>query len=157
MKIKRRLGRVLSILVLCMLLVWIMASANSISAFNDIPSLLFISIISTAMLVFTNQWTDYIRAIKIAMGAIEFTTKELKASRNAIDLSIKTIYAAGIIGTIVGWVQLVILMSDPKSMTLGMAVGILTLLYALIINMVQYAIKSMITKEIIYRENENTK
>jgi flagellar motor component MotA len=155
MKKKRSVGRIISILMLGIVLFWIMASANSFYAFIDIPSLLFITLISIAMLVFTNQWSDYFRAIKISMGVTEFTTKEYKASRNAMDLSIRTVLVSGIIGSMVGMVQLVLLTSELESMAAGMAVGILTLLYALIINIVQYAIKSMITKEIIYRENED--
>lgn len=89
------------------------------------------------------------------MGGTEFTTKEYKASRNAMDLSIKTIFVAGVIGTITGLIQLVVLTDDLQSITAGLAVGILTVLYALIINTVQYAIKSMITKEIIYRDYED--
>lgn len=155
MKLKRSRGRILSILVLLLLLLWIMTSANHYTAFIDIPSLLFVSLMSIALLVFTNQWSDYVRAIKISMGVTEFTTKEYKASYNAMDLSIKTIFASGVIGSIVGMIQLYLLLSDVSSMGLGMAIRILTFLYALIINMVQYAIKSMIAKEIIYRDNED--
>ena len=137
-----------------LLLLWITGSGNNLYAFIDFPSLMFISLISISMIVFSNQWSDYVRAIKISMGATEFTTKEYKASRNAMDLSIRTVFIAGVIGTIIGLVQLVVLTDDPNSIAAGMAVGILTLLYALIINIVQYAIKSMITKEIIYRDYE---
>jgi len=154
MKKKKSIGRIISIIILALLLFWITGSANTMYAFKDLPSLLFISFISISMIVFSNQWSDYVRAIKISVGATEYTTKEFKASRNAMDLSIKTVFVSGVIGTIVGLVQLVVLTDDPESIAAGMAVGILTLLYALIINIVQYAIKSMITKEIIYRDHE---
>ncbi|MBI9013272.1 MAG: hypothetical protein JEZ08_13650 [Clostridiales bacterium] len=154
MKKKKSVGRLISIVVLVLFLFWILALAGNIYAFIDAASLIFIVVISISMLVFSNQWSDYVRAIRISMGATEFTTKEYRASRNAMDLSIRTAFVSGVIGTIVGLVQLVVLTDDPQSITAGMAIGILTLLYALIINIVQYAIKSMITKEIIYRDYE---
>ena len=154
MKKKKSIGRLISIILLALLLFWITTSGNTKNAFLDIPSLIFVSLISISMIVFSNQWSDYVRAIKISVGATEYTTKEFKASRNAMDLSIRTVFVSGVIGTIVGLVQLVVLTDNPESVAAGMAVGILTLLYALIINIVQYAIKSMITKEIIYRDHE---
>jgi len=154
MKKKKSIGRIISIIILALLLFWITGSGNTKYAFIDLPSLLFISFISISMIVFSNQWSDYVRAIKISIGVTEYTTKEFKASRNAMDLSIRTVFVSGVIGTIIGLVQLVVLTDNPESIAAGMAVGILTLLYALIINIVQYAIKSMITKEIIYRDHE---
>ncbi len=42
----------------------------------------------------------------------------------------------------------------PESAAAGFAIAGLSILYAMMINIVQYAIKSMINKEIIYRDHD---
>ncbi len=64
-------------------------------------------------------------------------------------------FLSGVIGTVVGIISYLMILEDPTSfLGAAAAVALLTLLYACVINIVQYAIKAMIEKEIIYRDYE---
>jgi len=152
---KSHLGRYVAIGFLVLILVVATTFGTGLMGFIDPASMLIIAVMSISMIVFSNHWSDYVRAMRIAIGNFECTTKELKASKNAMDLSIKAVFLSGIIGTVVGIISYLMILEDPTSfLGAAAAVALLTLLYACVINIVQYAIKAMIEKEIIYRDYE---
>jgi ABC-type protease/lipase transport system fused ATPase/permease subunit len=155
MKAKKSIVRLISIVMLVVMLFWMLASYDKVSSFFDTGTILFITIIPLSMIIFSNQWSDFIRAISIAMGSTEFTTREYKASLNAITLSMNCVLMSGIFGTLAGVImQLSYMNMYPESAAAGFAIAGLSILYAMMINIVQYAIKSMINKEIIYRDHD---
>lgn len=155
MKKRNSVGRLIGIIILLGSLIYIAISSGAFSSVIDLPSLLLIVVINVSMILFSNQWTDYVRAFKIAMGQREFTTKEMKVSKNAMNLSIHIVFLSGFLGTVIGWVQIAARLSTSESLKAGMAVAALTTLYALMLNLIQLSIKSTINKEIIYRSNED--
>jgi len=143
--------------IILLFLIWIGAifisgGPSGIRAFIDFPSLLIVVIIILSMLMFAGQLSDYSRAIRIGMGETEYTMKELKSSSIAINLAIKICYLSGITGTIIGIMQILIYIHDPANFGPVVSVSLITLFYALFINIIQYAIKAKIDKEIVYRE-----
>jgi len=147
--------RIIGIILLFLILagaIYIGGGPSAITAFIDFPSLLIVVIIILSMLLFTGQLTDYSRAISIGMGKTEYTMKELKSSSIAINLSIKICYLSGIIGTFIGIIQILRHLDDPSSVGPAISVSFLTVFYSLFINVIQYAIKAKIDKEIVYRE-----
>jgi len=146
--------RVAGVVLLIVLLLWVMALSGQMYAFIDFASLIFVVFICLSLLLFTNQISDYLRAFRFSAGNHEFTTKELKASENTMSFSIKVMFLAGLLGSLVGFVQIGHL-GDPDSLTfVRMAVSSLTFVYACILNLIQISIKSILTKEIIYRNHE---
>lgn len=122
----------------------------------DIPSLIIIIIPTIVMLIFADLMGDYVRAYKIAWGDVQYTTKELKASKEAMNLSIKLVMIMGIVGIIIGAVSSLIQIREVNEIHFYFAVVcvvLLTGLYAGLINLVQYSVLAKINKEIIYREN----
>ena len=105
------------------------------------------------MCIFAGLGTDYLRAYKIAFGNTKYTLKENQSSSLAIGLMIKIVYLSGIIGSLVGAVQVLRFLDDPTNFGVAISVAGLTLFYALFINIIQHAIKARVDKEVIYKEN----
>lgn len=145
-------------LILITLLIFItIISGGNFSNFIDPFSILFILILSTLILSLSKQSNDYIRAIKIATGNTDFTKKEYMASENAINLSIKSIYMSGILGSLIGFIQIATFSSSLEMTIASSRVAILTFFYAIVINIIQYAIKSSISNQLIYRNTDLNK
>lgn len=154
---KSNLGvRIFGVVVLIAVLIaaiFIGGGEYGLGAFIDFPSVLIVVIIPLSMLMLAGQVTDYLRAIQIAGGRSDFTLKEFKSSSIAIGLTIRMIYMSGVIGTLVGVMQILIYLSDPANIFPALSVSLLTLFYALFFNSLHYAIKAKIDKEIVYRES----
>lgn len=130
-----------------------MIGSTSLRSVIDFPSLVIVILIPCSVLSFADQWPDYLRAISIAMGNTEFTSKEYKASRNALRLSIRLFWMSGIIGTLIGFVLILSNLDSINSVGQSMAIGSLTLLYSMVFNMLHYGIFAKVEKELIYREH----
>ncbi len=128
---------------------------NSLLCFVDIPSFIVILLPVVVMLIFTDLMVDYIRAVKFVWSKNEHTINELKASVEAVNLSIKLVSTMGIVGTMIALVVIFTKHTpiDEYFFTY-LSVGILTILYALIFNLVQLPIRYALLKEIIYKENK---
>lgn len=134
----------------------LVGDASSMIVYFDMASLLLIVVPTLVMLIFADLMGDYVRAYKIAWGNVEYTTKELKASKEAMNLSIKLVVIMGIVGIIIGTVSSLIQINEVHEIYFYFAVlsvVLLTGLYAGLINLVQYSVLAKINKEIIYREN----
>ncbi len=119
----------------------------------DTPSLVIVVFPVIFILIFAGLWGDYTRAYKFAMGNKEYTTKELKASVLALDLSIKITAITGGIGTVIGVMFSLANLTDLSYLGVYLTVIIITVLYALVFNLIQMPIRTNIQKELIYREN----
>ncbi len=124
-----------------------------VTLFLDIPSLTIVVFPLIYILVFSGLWVDYIRAYKFVAGNKEFTTKELKASVLALDLGIKTTSILCGIGTVVGVIASLADISTLEYLGVYLSILLITVLYALIINLIQIPIRTCIKKELLYREN----
>lgn len=120
----------------------------------DSGSLFIVLLIPLSMMIFSNVVDDFWRAIKISMGQTEFTTKEFKASLNAIELSIKCVFVSGLVASMAGIIVNLVNINVHESVFTGFAIACIAFMYSLIINTVQYAIKTIIKKELIYRSND---
>ncbi len=155
---KQIVKKAVLILVAVFLLTWILlyvsgGNINGAMIFVDWPSLIIVVFPVFFILVFADLWSDYVRAYKFALGNKDFTTKELKASVEAIDLSVKITVITGGIGTLVGLMSSLVNITDLSYIGVYLAVVIITALYALIFNLIQMPIRARIKKELIYREN----
>lgn len=145
--------RGIGIFLLLGVLAYAILMGSHLSVFMDTASMVIVLFITYAMLMFSGTFTDYIRGIAIAMGKTEYILKEYRASSLAMALSIKLCFMSGFIGSIIGVVQMLRTLDDISYIGPFFAVAVLTVFYALCINLIQYAIKARIDKEIIYREN----
>ncbi len=153
-KVKKGILVVVGIIALVVLL-YLVTGGNIAMAgiFLDIPSLVIIVFPLIFILLFSDTWGDYIRAYKFVAGNKEYTTKELKASVLALDLSINITSITGGIGTLIGIMISLVNIADFEMLGVYLAIILITVLYALIINAVQMPIRTCIKKELVYREN----
>ncbi len=145
------------ILVAVVLLFFVLLAAvggeiSRVVIFVDWPSFMIVVFPVLFILAFADLWGDYTRAYKFAFGNKEFTTKELKSSIVALDLSIKMTGLTGAIGTVVGVMSCLTNIVDLSWIGIYVSVIIITVLYALIFNLIQMPIKAKIKKELLYRE-----
>jgi type III secretory pathway component EscS len=146
--------RIIALLLMCFTLLGAMllsGGGSGFLSFIDQPSLLLIVIFMCSMLLFSNTFGDYLRGIKIAGGNPEYTTNELKASINALDLSIALVYIAAVIGVLVGTISILNHVEELKEFRLAYSINLLVVFYAFIINLIHYSIRARLRKELIYR------
>ncbi|WP_432661964.1 hypothetical protein R9X47_15465 [Wukongibacter baidiensis] len=151
-KRKSKLKHTLTIIFLMISLIGIISISSRVTTFVDAPSLVLIILLTCPILILADSFGDFIRGYKIAAGNLEYTLKELKASKNAVDLCIKLVYISSVIGVITGFISILQYLDDPSSIGPSIAVCILTIFYAFVINLVQHGVSAKIAKEIIYRE-----
>lgn len=108
-------------------------------------------ILLIAMLTLSDNLSDFLRGFSIVMTDNEFTTKELKASLNAIEASIKLTLTSAVIGLFIGTIGILTQIDNPSKIGPAAAIALLTVLYAFIINLFLYGTKAKIKKELIYR------
>lgn len=147
----KRLLALLVILITLLSILLLGGGYRGLAYFIDIPSLLLIAFILFPTLILSDQLKDYLRGFSFLMVQGEMTTKEIEVSLNAMDLAIKTVYFSGGFGALAGLVMILGSLNDPTSFGPALAVAILTFFYAVIINLFQYAVKSRLKKESIYR------
>ncbi len=154
-KSARRFGKVLIILVLVLMvflaLVTLVGSVGTLYGFLDLRIMVFTIVPVILFLIFSDLMSDYIVALKFFFGSKEFTTKELKASIIATKLSIKAICITGGLGTIVGIMALLTNLSDPSIIGPYTAISLISIIYALVINLFQVTMKHKLEKELMYR------
>lgn len=155
MKVGFTMKRIIAICLLVFILMLGVSLDTGISgliAYWNIPSLLVVGIIVISMLMLSDNISDFFRGFNIVMTDKAYTTKELKASHNAIDTGIKLTYLSGIVGLIIGMIGLLSRLDDPSAIGPALAVAMLTVLYAALINIILYASRAKIKKELIYRK-----
>ncbi len=155
-----KFGKVLIIFVLILMiyisLVTIVGSVGTLWGFIDLRIIVFTIVPVILFLVLADLISDYFTAVKFMLGNKEFTTKELNASRIALTQSIKSVFITGGLGTVVGIISLMSNLSEPSSTGPFMAVAMISILYALTINIIQVAMKHSIEKELLYRGSLKT-
>lgn len=147
------------LLIITIFIMWISLGgtadnmSNGLSTYFDFYSILFIVLPTCVILLFADILSDYIRAYKVVWGNLDYTTKELKTSVEAMNLSIKSVNISAIIGVIIGIIGLLTNLSTSIQAYQSIPVIMITMLYALLFNLIQYAVKAKINKELIYRGN----
>lgn len=147
--------RILSILIMVIFMILAIALDSGIVglvAFWNFPSLILILVIVFPMLIFSNNMPDYIRAYDIAITNHDYTTKELECSYTALGLAIRLTYLAAVFGFFTGLIGILSHIDDPSAFGPALAIALLTVYYAAIMNIFQYAIQAKVKKELIYRK-----
>lgn len=145
------------LLITFLMAIAIDAGFNGMITFWNAPSLLFVVLIDIAVLILSDNVSDFLRGISVARGNTEFTLKEMKSSYVAYSLLIKVTFISSILGTMVGLTNMAPFINftnedDISYFFVATGVAILTIIYGLIINMFLLALRARINKEMIYRE-----
>ncbi len=103
--------------------------------FFHVPSLVFIVMpsIGLGMMVHGKQYFRALCSIRHLFGTLSSNQPDLREA-GALRDTIVHVYAMGAIGTIIGWIQMLVNCQDLEAMPVGFAVSILTLFYSLLIS-----------------------
>lgn len=122
-----------------------------LASFWDAPSMLVVVAIAVPMLIFSDNFPDFIRAFDIAITKHDYTTKEIECSEQAMGLAIRLIFLTGIFGFFTGFINMLGHISEPSMIGPSAAIALLTVYYSIIINIFFYAVQAKVKKELIYR------
>jgi flagellar motor component MotA len=104
------------------------------SIFNvlDLPSLFIVLIITIPMLLASGLFPDLKRAFKaITVKKVYFTKLELQKALEAVRLTVKLITFSGIFGFLIGLINILKHLSEPKYLGPNLSVALICLLYSI--------------------------
>lgn len=122
-------------------LAWLAAAAlfaagallgSPLFALFDLPSLLFVGLGGIALSVVAAPLAAHVRALRLGLGRGAIAPAEGDAARATLRGQALAVLGAGVVGDIIGLVQMLQHLSDPSAIGPALAVSMLTVLYALV-------------------------
>lgn len=110
-------------------------SLRGIIFFIDPPSLIIILVLAVPVLFRGGIWKDFLRAWKLLKKNYTCHLSEIRRALDAVEMMQKQLVYAGIISMLLSFVHVLGRLSDPASLGPNVAVAILTMLYAVIFEM----------------------
>lgn len=110
-------------------------SPNGIKFFLDFPSLTIILALTVPMLFTGGVWEDFLRAWKLLKKNYTCHLSEIRRSLDVVEMMQKQLVYAGIISMLLSFIHILGMLSDLASLGPNVAVAILTMLYAVIFEM----------------------
>lgn len=122
----------IGIVIFSAFLVALATFSGGVIAFIDIPSLMVILGLSTPILMASGLMKDFLNGFRLMGSKVNpFSVIELKRMEQANRLAMTTLLLSGIMGTLIGTVGMITHVTDRALILPGLAVAILTTLYAL--------------------------
>lgn len=115
----------------------------------DLPSLVIILAFVAPTLLRGSVWRDFVRAFRMLRRAFSCHLGELRRSLDVIEMLQKQILCAGVMATLVGLISMLHRLSEPASIGPNLAVAILTMLYAVILEMALLPLQLEVKRRII--------
>lgn len=124
-------------------------SPNGIVFFLDFPSLIIILALTVPILFKGGIWKDFVRAWKLLRKSYACHLSEIRRSLDVVEMMQKQVMYAGIISFLLSIVHVMGILSDLASLGPNLAVAILTLLYAVIFEMLLLPLQMEARRRII--------
>lgn len=124
-------------------------SPSGIVFFIDFPSLLIILVLTVPVLFRGGIWKDFLRAWKLLKKSYTCHLSEIRRSLDAVEMMQKQLVYAGIISMLLSLVHVLGMLSDLASLGPNVAVAILTMLYAVIFEMLLLPLQMEARRRII--------
>lgn len=143
----------LGVLILVILLVLVFSFSGSILVLIDVPSIILIITIVIPLLLASGQFKPFLLAVKIAAGKVKKSpSTEVKKAIVAVNLTIKLLLLAGLIGFLSGLILILATLDVPSKIGPNAAVSILTNLYALFMIVFLLPVKAKLEAFLIDQE-----
>lgn len=121
----------------------------------DFPSLVSLLILTLPILLENGMWKDFVRGFKLLRKSYTCSLAELKRTQDVIELLQKQIIYAAVIVTVFSSIIVLGFMQTPSVMGVNLAVALITVLYAAIMEMLLLPIHIEVKRRIIdYMEAE---
>jgi flagellar motor component MotA/flagellar basal body-associated protein FliL len=113
------------------------ALGSSFSIFIDIPSFIFVFVLSTLGMFFSFKLRELKKVLVIAFSKEleKFSQSDIELTEKFFNYMITYVMTSGVIGFIVGLVQMLQALDDPGAIGPAMAVALITFCYAAFINL----------------------
>lgn len=110
-------------------------SPGSIAFFLDPPSLVIILALTVPVFFRGGIWKDFLRAWKLLKKNYTCHLSEIRRSLDAVEMMQKQLFYAGIISMLLSLIHILGMLTELESLGPNLAVAILTMLYAVIFEM----------------------
>lgn len=146
---------IFAIVIFIAILVGTIILGTPITVFLNLPSILIIVLITATMLMASGLFNDFKRAFKVIMSRDNLFSKvEIEKSYLAIELTIKLIINSGLLGSLIGLIQLLGTLNNPSTIGPNVAVMLLTLFYGLFGTFIFMPIKARLKSMLISFEEK---
>lgn len=124
-------------------------SLNGIIFFLDPPSLIIVLVLTVPILFTGGMWKDFLRAWKLLRKSYICHLSEIRRSLDVVEMMQKQLVYAGIISMLLSLVHVLGRLSDLASLGPNIAVAILTMLYAVVFEMLLLPLQMEAKRRII--------
>lgn len=115
----------------------------------DVPSLIIVLVFTVPVLFRNGVWRDFIRAWRLLRKEYTCHLSELRRTLDVVEMMQKQVIYAGVICMLLSLISILGFLSDLASLGPMMAVAILTLLYAVIFEMLLLPLQLEVKRRII--------
>jgi len=116
------------------LLIAAMALSGRVDAFINMPSVFIVLGSAIAFTLAFHSWADVTGAFSAGFGSGELAPDQAEKYVTVMSTARLVTGASGVVGTMIGLVQMLLNLDDPKHIGPAVAVAFLTLLYAVILS-----------------------
>lgn len=124
--------------------------------YMDLPSLLMILLLTIPMLFASGLFKDFFRAFPIAVSKKkEYSVREMKRSALAVQMMMRLVMYAGVFSTFIALVQILGGLDAPEQIGPHIAIAVLTILYAVMIDMILLIFHTMIKSRLLDKTDKD--
>lgn len=135
-------------IVLGMILIGMAGGLNLIFLI-DFPSFVIILTFTAPLLLTGGVWKDFVRGWKLLKKSYTCCLSELRRTQDVVELMQKQVGYAGILSMLLSAIQILSILSDLASLGPLCAVAILTVVYAVVIEMLLLPLQMEVKRRII--------
>ncbi|MDE7176437.1 MAG: hypothetical protein K2O59_01350 [Lachnospiraceae bacterium] len=122
---------------------------NVAFALLDLPSLVIILVFTVPVLIRGGVWKDFTRAFLLLKNGYTCHLSELRRTQDVLEMLQKQVVYAGIMAMLLTFITIMRQLSDLASLGPNLAVAILTVLYATVIEMLLLPLHLEVKRQII--------
>lgn len=122
---------------------------NIANVLVDLPSLIIILVFTVPVLIRNGVWKDFKRAFFLLKKGYACHLSELKRTQDVLEMLQRQVFCAGIVAMLLTFINIMRSLSDLASLGPNMAVAVMTVLYATVIEMLLLPLQLEVKRRII--------
>lgn len=122
---------------------------NIANVLVDLPSLIIIQVFTVPVLIRNGVWKDFKRAFFLLKKGYACHLSELKRTQDVLEMLQRQVFCAGIVAMLLTFINIMRSLSDLASLGPNMAVAVMTVLYATVIEMLLLPLQLEVKRRII--------
>lgn len=122
---------------------------NIANVLVDLPSLIIILVFTVPVLIRNGVWKDFKRAFFLLKKGYACHLSELKRTQDVLEMLQRQVFCAGIVAMLLTFINIMRSLSDLASLGPNIAVAVMTVLYATVIEMLLLPLQLEVKRRII--------